>query len=79
MFFALCPRPAEADAATDLLSLLTPAQRAVATRAAAGEPLRHVAKELGMTYGTARVHLREVYRKLDVHGRDELRARLRTS
>lgn len=79
VFFALCPRPAEADAATDLLSLLTPAQRAVATRAAAGEPLRHVAKELGMTYGTARVHLREVYRKLDVHGRDELRARLRTS
>jgi DNA-binding CsgD family transcriptional regulator len=78
VFFALCPRPAEANVADDLLGMLTPAQRAVATRAAAGEPLRRVAKGLGMTYGTARVHLREVYRKLDVHGRDELRARLRS-
>lgn len=75
VFFALCPRPPNATD-DDLLWLLTPSQRAIAKRVAAGEMLPRVAKELGITYETARTHLREVYRRLDIHGRTELRERL---
>ncbi|MBX3230646.1 MAG: hypothetical protein KIT84_00400 [Labilithrix sp.] len=74
-FFALCPSPPDARN-EDLLLLLTPAQRAVASRAARGASLPSVAKELGISLATARVHLREVYRRLDVHDRTELRRRI---
>ena len=75
VFFALCSRPPTATD-EDLLWLLTPSQRAVATRVAAGEMLPRVAKDLGITYETARTHLREVYRRLGIRGRTELRALL---
>ena len=75
VFFALCPRP-PSTTDEDLLWLLTPAQRAVATRVIAGQALPRVAKELGITYETGRTHLREVYRRLGIHGRAELRERL---
>lgn len=74
-FFALVPMPPDARN-EDLLLLLTPAQREIASRVAAGDSLPRVAKALGISFATARVHLREVYRRLDVHDRTELRRRI---
>ncbi|MBX3233133.1 MAG: helix-turn-helix transcriptional regulator [Labilithrix sp.] len=74
LLFALCERPANT-VDEDALFSLTPTQREVATRVAEGLSLPRVARELGMSYETARYHLRDVYRQLGVHGRAELRAR----
>lgn len=77
VFFAACPIPSHASPNDDVLLLLTSAQRAVVTRVAVeGTSLKSAAKDLGITVGTARVHLREAYRRLDVHDRSELRRRL---
>jgi DNA-binding CsgD family transcriptional regulator len=73
--FVVCDA-APAIVATELLHLLTPAQRAIALRTARGESLPRIAKALGISYATARVHLRDVYRRVGVHDRADLRARL---
>ena len=44
----------------------------IASRAAGGMTSRAIADELGISVRTVDNHLRSVYRKLDVSGRDEL-------
>jgi DNA-binding CsgD family transcriptional regulator len=55
---------------------LTPSERRIAELAAAGHTNREIGGELFVTKATVETHLRSVFRKLDVHSRDELAARL---
>jgi DNA-binding NarL/FixJ family response regulator len=55
---------------------LTPAERRVAERAAAGQTNRAIAEALFVTTKTVELHLRNVYRKLGVRSRGELRGKL---
>lgn len=50
----------------------TPAESRVAGGIAAGESVQNVAKNIGITYETARFTLKRVYEKLDVHKQGEL-------
>ncbi len=56
---------------------LTPAEAAIAGRIAAGEDLRGVAEEQGISYQTARVHLRNIFAKMGVARQSELAATIR--
>jgi DNA-binding CsgD family transcriptional regulator len=56
---------------------LTPRELAVLRLVARGLPTKHVARELGLSPLTVDGHLRTVYRKCAVTGRDELLASLR--
>jgi DNA-binding CsgD family transcriptional regulator len=58
------------------LAALTPSERRIAGLAAAGHTNREIGGELFVTKATVESHLRSVFRKLDVHSRDELAARL---
>lgn len=55
---------------------LTPREARVAVLYAHGYSLGKVADELGITKSTAQSHIKNVYRKLSVHSRDELIERL---
>ena len=55
---------------------LSPAQRRVAHRAAAGASLPEIAKQLHSSLETVRTHLREIYRRLDVGSRVDLSSAL---
>jgi DNA-binding CsgD family transcriptional regulator len=58
---------------------LTPAERRVAERAAAGQTNRVIAEALFVTTKTVELHLRNAYRKLGVRSRGELDGALDTS
>src|SRR5262245_49842429 len=51
---------------------LTEAEGRLATRLAAGEGLRSAAQSLGITYGTARVRLAEIFQKTETRRQGEL-------
>ena len=77
------PLPLEAPSLTDSLddrvdvdSMLTPRQLEVAGWYANGLTSKKVAIKAGITSGTARAHLEEIYSRLDVHTRAELTALL---
>jgi DNA-binding CsgD family transcriptional regulator len=55
---------------------LTPSERRIAERAAAGKTNRQIAQELFLTMKTVAFHLTNSYRKLDVTSREELAAAL---
>jgi DNA-binding NarL/FixJ family response regulator len=55
---------------------LTAAERRVAQLAAAGQPNKQIAHTLQITINTVERHLTNAYRKLDVHNRTQLAARL---
>jgi DNA-binding CsgD family transcriptional regulator len=55
---------------------LSPAQRRVAHRAAAGASLPEIADQLHSSLETVRTHLREIYRRLDVGSRVDLSSAL---
>jgi DNA-binding NarL/FixJ family response regulator len=57
---------------------LTPAERRVAERAATGQTNRAIAEALFVTTKTVELHLSNAYRKLGVHSRRELAAKLNT-
>lgn len=54
----------------------TRAEAAVALRLAQGQSLAQAASALGVTYGTARVYLKTLFQKLDVHSQAQLVALL---
>jgi DNA-binding CsgD family transcriptional regulator/tetratricopeptide (TPR) repeat protein len=62
--------------ATTGVDALTPGEQRVATMAAAGMSNREIAEDLFVTVKAVQWHLRNVYRKLHVSGRDELPAAL---
>jgi DNA-binding CsgD family transcriptional regulator len=68
-----------APAARDRAGDLTPSERRVAERAAAGRTNRQIADELFVTVKAVEWHLGNAYRKLDVRGRAELPAALDAS
>jgi len=57
--------------------LLTPTEGRVALLAAQGHPNLRIAERLAMSENTVKAHLQRAFRKLDVHSREELAARLR--
>lgn len=61
------------DAPPAALAALTPAERAVVTLAAAGNSNREIAERLVLSVKTIEFHLTNVFRKLDICTRDELR------
>ncbi|GAA1007341.1 hypothetical protein Aple_018010 [Acrocarpospora pleiomorpha] len=61
------------DAPPAALAALTPAERAVVTLAAAGNSNREIAERLVLSVKTIEFHLTNVFRKLDIGTRDELR------
>ena len=60
----------------DVASILTPRQLEVARLFASGLNNKEVAIHAGITPGTARAHLEEIYLRLDIHSRAELTALL---
>ena len=70
-------RPRRAAAAG--LAVLTPAQRRVATLAAAGHTNREIAERLVVTPKTVESHLRETFRKLEIGSRAQLPEALRAA
>jgi ATP/maltotriose-dependent transcriptional regulator MalT len=58
---------------------LTPAERRVTERAAAGQTNRAIAEALFVTTKTVELHLRNAYRKLGVRSRGELSGKLETA
>jgi DNA-binding NarL/FixJ family response regulator len=48
---------------------LTPREREVVRMAAGGQRTKVIAHELGISYGTAKLHLANAYRKLGIKGR----------
>ena len=64
------------DDITPLASLLTPRQLEVASLYGSGLNSRKVAERAGITLGTARAHLEEIYSRLQIHSRAELAALL---
>jgi DNA-binding CsgD family transcriptional regulator len=61
---------------TGVAATLTPRQLEVARWYAVGLNSRGVAARAGITLGTARAHLEEIYSRLEVHSHAELTARL---
>lgn len=55
---------------------LTAAEATLARRLAEGELLADVAEAVSITYETAKTHLRRIYAKLGVRGREEFYARM---
>ncbi|EPH41530.1 helix-turn-helix transcriptional regulator [Streptomyces aurantiacus] len=80
---AITLQPATADALLPAIAEwygITPRERDVIRHAFHGVPVKHIARRLGLSVHTANDHLKSVYRKLGVAGRDELFACLvRTS
>lgn len=79
---AIMQRAAAADpqqqamAALDPDHLLTPMEGRVAALAARGRTNQQIGLELGMSENTVKAHLQHTFRKLEVHTREELGARL---
>jgi DNA-binding NarL/FixJ family response regulator len=51
---------------------LTKRRRQVATLACRGLSNRQIAKKLGVTEGTVKIHLHAIYERLDIHDRVDL-------
>lgn len=62
---------------TRLLEPLTPAERRVLELLPTELSLREISERLGVSRDTVKTHVRELHRKLDVHGRSEAVARAR--
>jgi len=62
--------------AMDGVEALTPSERRIAELAAAGESNRAIAEALFLTKNTIEWHMRNVFKKLEVRSRSELRDRL---
>jgi DNA-binding CsgD family transcriptional regulator len=62
--------------AMDGVEALTPSERRIAELAAAGESNRAIAEALFLTKNTIEWHMRNVFKKLEVRSRNELRDRL---
>lgn len=58
------------------LQALTPSERRIADLAATGQSARAIAESLFISKHTVEWHLRHVYRKLSIHGRNELHGQL---
>ena len=56
---------------------LSPREREVFDILAQGYGGEYIAEQLGVSYHTVRAHVRSIYRKLDVHSREELLDRVR--
>jgi two-component system, NarL family, nitrate/nitrite response regulator NarL len=61
------------------LTTLTERQREVATLASQGLCNKMIARQLGVTEGTVKIHLHLIYKKLDVRSRTDLMIRFGTS
>jgi DNA-binding CsgD family transcriptional regulator len=59
-------------------SRLTRRETEVVTHLLAGTPVKQIARRLGLSILTVNDHLKAIYRKTNVHGRDELTAYLTT-
>ncbi|WP_328728044.1 LuxR C-terminal-related transcriptional regulator [Streptomyces jietaisiensis] len=76
---AVTLHPAPAAEVAEVLQLaygLTPREREVLAKVVAGLPSREVARDLHLTTGTVRDHLRSVFAKTGTHSRTELVARI---
>ena len=71
------PSSARATAAFIEYAALTPAERRVVARAAAGQTNRAIAEALFVTPKTVELHLRNAYRKLGASSRHDLAGLLR--
>ena len=60
------------------LTALTERQREVATLICQGLSNKQIAKELGVTEGTVKIHLHLIYKRLDVRSRADLLIRFGT-
>jgi DNA-binding NarL/FixJ family response regulator len=58
------------------LHSLSPRERQVLDFLAEGKSYKRIATDLGISYDTVRAHIREIYRKLEVHSRAEAVAKL---
>ena len=56
---------------------LSPRERDVFTYLAQGRGSEYIAEQLGVSYHTVRAHVRSIYKKLDVHSREELLDKVR--
>jgi two-component system nitrate/nitrite response regulator NarL len=52
--------------------MLTDRQQQVVTFACEGLPNKAIARKLGITEGTVKIHLHAIFKKLNVHSRIEL-------
>lgn len=64
---------------SELYEKLTPAERRVLAEAIKGEPIKLIAHRLGLSTATVRSHLSTIYDKLNVQGRVQLLATLRSA
>lgn len=64
---------------SELYEKLTPAERRVFAEAIKGEPIKLIAHRLGLSPATVRSHLSTIYDKLNVEGRVQLLAVLRSA
>ncbi len=69
-YFPECPPPAQAATAPDL-SLLSPRQRDIYQLLMQGQSNKLIARALGLTLGTVKNHVHDIYRKLEVSNRFE--------
>lgn len=69
---ALPPRGADVVTARQLLTTLTPRERAVLMVLRQGKSNKHIARELDMSEATVKVHVRHIMRKLGVSNRTEV-------
>jgi len=66
----------QVEAQQTTIPVLTPRQLELMRRIAHGETNRQVARDLGLSEGTVRKHLENIYRRLDVNNRVEALARI---
>jgi two-component system nitrate/nitrite response regulator NarL len=59
--------------------MLTERQRQVVTFVCDGLPNKMIARKLGVTEGTVKIHLHAIFKKLNVHSRTDLMVRFGTS
>jgi RNA polymerase sigma factor (sigma-70 family) len=59
---------------SQLDSALTVREREIVTLVAEGQSNKEIARRLGLTDGTVKIHLHNIYRKLEVHNRTSLTA-----
>jgi len=61
------------------MARLTKRRRQVAILASRGLSNKKIAKKLGLTVGTVKVHLHAIYEKLNLRSRTDLKGRFRRS
>lgn len=59
---------------SELDNALTPREREIVTLVAEGQSNKEIARQLGLTDGTVKIHLHNIYRKLEVGNRTSLTA-----